>query len=74
MENRFILFGYYDHEAKGGWNDHIASFNTLEDAVKHLLEINGKCDIYEIIDFLKQEVVWNERTIKNISNNTIIYR
>jgi len=71
MENRFLLFGYYDYKALGGWNDHIASFNTFEAAVKYLLEINGKCDTYEIIDFLKQEVVWNERTIKNISNNTI---
>jgi hypothetical protein len=61
MENRFLLFGYYNHEAGGGWNDHIASFNTLEDAVKYFEEINGKCDTYEIVDFLKQETVWTKR-------------
>jgi hypothetical protein len=62
MENRFMLFGWYDHESAGGWNDHIASFNTLEDAINYFNGINGKCDTYEIVDFLKQEIIWTKRT------------
>ncbi len=58
-----MLFGWYDYEGAGGWNDHISSFNTLEDAIKYYYEIDGKCDMYEIVDFLKQESVWFKRTI-----------
>jgi hypothetical protein len=69
MENRFMLFGY--SESGGGWNDHIKSFNKLDDAISFFNKIDCKLDFYEIIDFEKQTCVWHQYTKKNISDGNI---
>lgn len=48
MDKRYLLFGYVDYYPSGGLNDLIASYDTIEEAVKVAKE--EQQEYYEIYD------------------------
>jgi len=57
MKNRFLLFGFDDYQALGGWNDHIGSYDTLKEAIKEAKEYGKSFDNYHIVDIKRNQVV-----------------
>ena len=60
METKFLIFGYYDYEASGGWNDHLETKDSLEEAITVAIDFKFY-DTVEIVEFPKGEVVWRNR-------------
>jgi hypothetical protein len=54
---RYVVFAYGDYYPSGGWNDHIGSYDTLEQAqqaARHAREV-GRFDFTDIIDLVTGE-------------------
>jgi len=53
----FALFAGYNYYPSGGWDDHIATFATLEEAQHARNARSHKYDWFQIVDLVKGEVV-----------------
>lgn len=50
---RYLLFGYNEFNPRGGMNDAISSFNTIEEAADFCKKDNK--DFYNLLDMVKME-------------------
>ena len=53
----FALFAGHNFYPSGGWDDHIATFATLEEAQHARNARSHKYDWFQIVDLVKGEVV-----------------
>jgi len=53
----FALFAGHNYYPSGGWDDHIATFATLEEAQHARNARSHNYDWFQIVDLVKGEVV-----------------
>jgi len=54
---RYAIFTYYRYYPAGGWDDYLASFDELEDALKFVEAPEYIKDHYQIVDIQEGHVV-----------------
>jgi hypothetical protein len=55
----FLLFAGHSYYPRGGWNDFIGSFASVEDAKTHMLNSEERYDWWHVVS---NETITEERT------------
>ncbi len=59
---KFLLFGWYDYEASGGFNDLVNSYDKVDEAIAEALQCKDTgSDKYEsahVVDAATLQIVW----------------
>jgi len=61
MDKPFHLFGGDAYYPRGGWNDHLGSYATLDECKNEIIDNNEALDWAHVVDMRTMEMVYRKK-------------